>query len=191
MKPSLKKMPPRARLLLAAAAVVIVGSLLFRVNLNALPLPGTLSKAEKEVVKLRRDVAALERNAQERKLRIGQLREPASLFWQKVGNPQAEIAGELDKAARRANVTLQNIGAPRDSKISDNLSGTEISIQFMGSMHEIGRFIAELEANRPRFFWLAFTLAPDNPREPRKVSLSGRIMLITLSPNAARLFETN
>ncbi len=191
MKPSLQKLTPRHRLLLAAAGAVIIGSLLFRVHFSSLPLPGTLSKAEAEVAKLRREVTALEKDAQERKLRVAQLRDPASLFWQKVENPQAEIAGELDKTARRANVTLQSVGAPRDCKIGDNLSGTEISIQFTGSMHEVGRFFAELEANRPRFFWLAFNLTPDNPREPRKVSLSGRLLLITLSPNAARLFETN
>ncbi len=189
MKISLKQMPMRLRILLAAAILVIGGGLLAKINLASLPIPGTIGRAEGEVQKLRQELASVRKNEQGQQLRIAKLRDQASVFWQTAGNPHAEIAGELDKAARRANITLLNTGSPGESKISERLSGTEISIQFLGSMHEIARFLAALESNRPRFYWRTLNLSPDNPRDPKKVTLSGRLMLITLSQDISKLLE--
>ena len=144
---------------------------------------------EADVKKLRRDLVSLKRNDQDKQLRITRLQEQASVFWQNAENPHAEIAGKLDKVARQATVALQNVGAPGESKISEVLGGTEISLQFTGSMHEVARFFAALETARPRFFWRSFTITPDNARAPKKVSLSGKLMLITLSGDASKLLE--
>ena len=183
------KMPKRQRILLVAAVVVAVGMGLSRLNFSLLPLPATLQKAETEISGLRRKLVQAEEDAKDRHNRIAKINRQTAVFWQKVSNPQVEIAGELEKVARTAKITLQNMGAPRSGKISENLMGTEITISVTGSMHDISQFLANLDANSPRFFWIACTITPDNPRTPRGVTLNGRIQLVSLSPEAAKFLE--
>ena len=181
--------PRRRQFLLLAVVVTMLIAGLSRLNIAQLPLPGTLRKTEEEVRGLRRKMVLVEEQAKDRHARIARINRQAATFWQKVANPQAEMAGELEKVARRSRITLQNMGAPRSSKIGDNLTGTEISIQVTGSMHDISQFLAELDRNSPRFFWISCTITPDNPRTPRGVTLNGRLQLVSFSQDAAKFLE--
>ena len=186
---SWNKLPKRQRSLFLAAAVVAVIMGLSRINFSSLPLPTTLQAAETEVSGLRRKMVLAEDEAKERHNRIAKINRQTAAFWKKVASPQVEIAGELEKVARNSKITLQNMGAPRSTKISDNLMGTEISIQVTGSMHDLSLFLANLDANSPRFFWISCTITPDNARSPHGVTLNGRLQLVSLSPEAAKFLE--
>ena len=54
-------------------------------------------------------------------------------------------------------------------------------------MREIGRFLAEVEAAKPRFSWSNCNLRPAGPREMDSVVLSGRIKAVFLTGEAERL----
>lgn len=172
---------------LAVVLAVLLALSLVDFKFEDWPLPGNLRSAETTLKGLRRELATLEKEQQARERSMERLRQQARPVWTKVGKvPTVEVQAELEKVARIAKVTIQNVGAPRTTKIADNLSGVELTLRIIAPMRDISRFLLEVEKNQPPFFWATCTLRPDNPREPRAVTLDGQIRAYVLSPEAIK-----
>jgi len=178
----------RIFLLLAVLAVVAVAVLLFETSPGEWPLPGNVQRQEQSVRQLRRELADLRKEEAGRQRWLETLRHETRSMWHNKGGkmPSVEVQGELEKVAQRAQVSIQNLGAPQTGKLSDNISGIDIALHIVGSMREVGRFLAELDKNEPGFSWLSCSIRPDNPRTPRGVILDGRVRALVLSPEAQK-----
>lgn len=190
-----QKMTFRQRVLLAVALLLGVGALANALSgsLENWPLPANIRQEERQVKQLCKELARLQQDELARRRDIEQLRQQAKVLWVKSSKlPSMEVQTELESVARRAKVVIQNIGAPRNNKLSDNISSVELSLRLGGSMRDMSRFLAELEKNDPPFFWASCNLRPDNLREPKALTLDGRVQLLILSPDASKfLFGTS
>ena len=118
------------------------------------PLPGNIRQEENNFKQLRRELVSLQKEEQTRQNRLFTLRGQAKPLWSKPAKvPTVEVKSELEKVARRAHVTLQNVGAPRTTKVTDNITGVELTLRLTGSMRDISLFLTELDKNEPAFFW--------------------------------------
>lgn len=192
MKRFWSRLPRRQRLLLVVALVLAVVSAasLLQLGDGELPLPGTLRREEAAVRELQRDLARLEKEERGRRAGLEQLRQQARTLWRLEGKtPAVEVQAALEGVARRAHITLQNVGAPQTLKLSENVSSVQLSLRLAGSMQEVARFLHELEQNQPAFLWASCSLRPDNPREVRGVVLDGRVRALVITPAAAALLD--
>ena len=176
---------PRRRivLLLAVLVVAALAVLFFDTSPSEWPLPGNVLRQEESVRQLRRELADLRKEEGARQRWLITLRhETRSIWHSKAGKmPSVEVQSELEKVAQRAQVSIQNLGAPQTGKLSDNISGIDIPLHIVGSMRDIGRFVAELEKTEPGFSWLSCSIRPDHPRTPHGVILDGRVRALVLS----------
>lgn len=178
---------PRHRLLAAAAAGFALLFLGLGVDwrFRDWPTRGHLTDETKRLKGFHRELTTLEKDARARQRRTAELRRLAEPLWRKQDkNAAVEVQNGLEQAARRSGVTLQNVGAARTGRISDNLSSVDLSLRVAGSMRDVAKFLAELERSQPAFTWASCTVRPDNPREPQGVTVDGRLQAILLSPEA-------
>ncbi|OPZ28791.1 MAG: hypothetical protein BWZ02_01197 [Lentisphaerae bacterium ADurb.BinA184] len=182
----------RSRKVLLAVAVVmllLVGLRFARPLVARLPLPATLHARREALEQQQKRLAKLERRRERRDLSLAALRrEMEPLIWKARGKVLAsEVQNKLEQAARNAHITIRTMGTPRVRDVSEHLRGVEVSINVKGTMREIGRFLAEVEAAQPRFTWVNCNIRSAGPREVDTVTLSGRIEALFLSPESERL----
>ena len=187
----LSRLTRTQKILLAVAAGVVLLTVLryARPLAGRLPLPGTVRDREKELVQLQKRVAKTERRRDRQETSLTALRRDMEpVVWRAHGRVFAsEVQNELEKAARNAHITIRTMGTPRVREASEHLRGVEITINVKGTMREIGRFLAEVEAARPRFSWVSCNIRTAGPREVDSVLLSGRIEALFLTPESERL----
>jgi hypothetical protein len=188
--PFAKKLGKRRRVLLLVVVLlaVLAAILLFGSGVSEWPLPGNLQREEATVRQLRDELARLRKEEATNQRWLETLRQKARPIWHIKGDklPSVEVQNELEKVAQRAQVSIQSLGAPRTSKLAENISGIELSLHIVGSMRDVGRFLTEVEKNTPGFCWVSCSLRPDNPRTPHGVILDGRIQALALSPEAQK-----
>lgn len=149
------------------------------------PLPANLRQADEQLKGLRHELQVLEKEKAKREAAIAELQAATQPMWTRVSRmPAVEVQAELETVARSAKVTIQNVGAPRSSKITDNVTAVELTLRIVGPMRDISRFLQELERDQPPFFWSSCALRPDNPREPHAVVLDGQIRAYVLGAEA-------
>ncbi len=106
-----------------------------------------------------------------------------SIFWipKRDGDPEANAQKIVETAASSAGVSLTNIGKVQSAKIVDGLNTLDISLQTTAPMENVMNFIEEIYKNKPRFYWVNISLAPDNVRTPQKVMLNGSLRFISIT----------
>ena len=178
---------PRRRLAWLGLTLLVLAAGLTWGGRNSLPLSGNVRKAEARAKQLRREARNLAAEKTAMQQDVQQMQLLAKPLWAKPSRPPiTEIQTELEKAARRAQVQLQNVGGPQTGKISENLSSLAVTVRLTGSMREISRFLLELEQNEPRLFWSACTIRPENINEPRQVTLDGSVQIVAASAEAVK-----
>ncbi len=179
--------------ILVAVAMVLAFVLVLAqsgVKLGGLPLPGAISREEKRLEDLQRTFKRLQKDRRQLEEDLDHLRSAARPFWSVEGRlPAAEVQSQFDKLARRARVTIQSVGAPQVHKVSEQVRSVELAVRFRGTMREVARLLAELEKSDRPFYWLSLNIRPDSLRDPKGVSLTGKIQALVLSPEAARMIS--
>lgn len=185
-----KKLGKRKRvlLLLVVVLVAVVGAIvLLGSGVSDWPLPGNVQREEDAVRQLRDELAKLHKEQAAHERWLDTLRQKSRAIWHTKGDklPSIEVQSELEKVAQRAQVTIQNM-TPATSKLTENITGIQLTLRIVDSMHAVGRFLTEVDKNNPGFCWVTCTLRPDNPQAPHGVVLDGRIEALELSPEAQK-----
>ena len=111
-------------------------------------------------------------------------------FWvpKKDGDIEGGIIRKLEDIAKSSGLKLQNIGNSRITKVNDDISSMEISIEAKSTMEEITKFISDLYRANPRFYWRKCVIRPFSPRDAKEIILSGTINVVSLnSENVAKV----
>ena len=185
------KMTVRQRWLAAIAAVFVVAVIVRRADVpwHRLPSPETIRAEEKRLRSLRKRLAQIETEAAGREREFDLLTAQARPYWQIQGRtPSVEVPAEFARLAQRAQVTPQQVGAPRTNKVLDlnDVREVEFSIRLTASMGEVSRLLTEMERSPSQFYWRKCNIRPDNRKAPQRVILNGRIRALVLSAEASR-----
>lgn len=183
----------RQKLMALAAAVLVisVAAVYLGPALKNVPTPGSLDAKEEYLRSRQSRLTKLERVRSEEQAELEQLRETCkSVLWEGGDRVLSTVLqNELQNIARRERATLRSVGSPRSREINDSIRGVEVSVRVQGDMKEIARFIARVDAARPRFFWTTCTMRPINLRDPDTLDFSGRIeALFAVGPAEQLIF---
>jgi len=188
------KLNGRQRAMLAVVLVlaVLLGLQYVSVPLEELPLPSSIAALEGKLEKRREALAKLEAHRSEGQDALAKLGEKAGPFWQIQGkDPKVEVPNEFARLARKAQVTIQQVGAPRTEKVLDltHVRAVEFSVRLTASMREISRLMAQIERSERVFYWSRCNIRPDNKRAPKTAVLNGRIRALVLSAEASKFLS--
>jgi len=111
-------------------------------------------------------------------------------FWQESSTNNISsltIRNIVQQMARRAGMTLSNVGSPRDMGFSDNIGQFQTTISSRSvSLKDVARFLQVVDRNTPAFFWNRLELRPDY-RHPGKVDLSGSLVTYYLTKETTKI----
>jgi hypothetical protein len=97
------------------------------------------------------------------------------------------IRNVIQRMARRAGMTLSNVGSPRDMGFSDRIGLFQTTISSRSIyLKDVARFLQVVDKNKPGFFWSRLELRPDR-RNPGKVDLTGSLVTYYLKKEATKL----
>ena len=110
-----------------------------------LPLPENIRRQERKIERLQKELDQAERFEEKRQQKMARLRELADPFWRTDDQASAaDVRTELDRIARRAQVTIQNtrLVGDKPEEYTDYVLSVEVSVQIKAPMREISRLLA-------------------------------------------------
>jgi len=171
-------------------AALVVVTRLELVSVGDMPWPSAIEAQEDELVKLTKRLAALQEKQNEARQEREELQRVAEPFWRPgVRAASSEVQSEYEKLGRRARVTIGTIGNPREEKVSDQVRSVEFAVRITGAMRDVSRLLVEMENAHPPFYWTGCMIRPDNARDPKGISLTGKIQALVLTDEATEIIE--
>ncbi len=185
----------RSQRVLVAVAGVLLLLVVWRFSNFNLPSlfwrPG-IARKEAEVQALAQRLEEFERRRERLTRQVGELRRDLAPYLWRLDEklPASEIQAELERLARRENITIRTMGSPRLADVSEHVKRVEVALNMNGSVREIGRFLGAIEGSDRRFHWVACRLRPINVQGTETINLTGRLEAFYLTPAAeAVLFQ--
>ena len=103
------------------------------------------------------------------------------------GDPELELRRKIEPAATKVELSLNTIGAVRQSTVNPNLSFAEIDLSGAGTMEQVAGFLRELQGVKPLLFWKRLELRPEFRRGPgaentteERLQLNGTIRVLVI-----------
>lgn len=176
----------RVLIVIACILTVLVAARYVDVSRLALPLPDAIEKQENELRDLQQRLSRLDERNRRQQEGLGLLRQTVQPYLWRLGDTRAEteIQAELERLARAERITIRTMGSPRITDVTEHVRSVEISLNLVGSMREISRFLAAVEASDRKFYWTSCRLRPNNVRNVESVNLTGRVEALFLTPDA-------
>ncbi len=174
------------------AVLVVLAVMVARQYLGMIRLP-TMSRIEEETKSLqsrKMDLKVLEKQVTDWESELADMQTRAIPFWAvgaRGGAIEQEVIKEINGMARAAKVTLSKVDTQRN-KIAQytGIQEVEIRLELKGTtMQEVARFLAEVDRSKRILYWSYCKIAPDNPRTPKGVNLSGRLKAYAMTQEAS------
>ena len=139
------------------------------------------NEARKEA--LRKEIKKLEAEQAEQQKKLREMDEVQRKYrgmiensWQyeRDGDPELLLRRAVEVTAKETEISLNNLGSVRTSRINDDFYFAELDVSFSAPFENLMRFIAKLQENKPALPWRRITanlsMRPPHQQNTRVVS---------------------
>lgn len=139
------------------------------------------NEARKEA--LRKEIKKLEAEQAEQQKKLREMDEVQRKYrgmiensWQyeRDGDPELLLRRAVEITAKETEISLNNLGSVRTSRINDDFYFAELDVSFSAPFENLMHFIAKLQANKPALPWRRITanlsMRPPHQQNTRVVS---------------------
>ena len=139
------------------------------------------NEARKEA--LRKEIKKLEAEQAEQQKKLREMDEVQRKYrgmiensWQyeRDGDPELLLRRAVEVTAKETEISLNNLGSVRTSRINDDFYFAELDVSFSAPFENLMHFIAKLQANKPALPWRRITanlsMRPPHQQNTRVVS---------------------
>ena len=150
------------------------------------PSDRQIAAKEEELKKLRKENEALKQRDKEFRTNEKVFERMQKEFWQpENGIVETDFRTLVQDAAKKAELSLNSLGAVKTSKINDNLFYAELDVQGNAPIEVIAAFLGRIQDIKPVLAWKRFDLRMDmRPRRnaenisSNELSFSGTLRVI-------------
>ncbi len=193
MNSSKKRIVSIFALVLLLFFFVVALFFLFDINKAFWPTSASIKKARAELeqaqISLKTKVTEL---SGRRKTRRDFLKQSPN-YWISARDGQLEevMMRRIEDAAKNSKILLNNFGNTKSSKLNEQFSFFDFTIDAKAPMEDISRFMVEIYKSRPCFYWTRCVLRPSKPNDSKDITLSAslRVLYIDDEKIAKRLME--
>ena len=108
----------------------------------------------------------------------------AGLWLETTRIPTNIIQKELDQMARRSELDLGKLGAPREIELSSNIRAVDISVQCTTNIEAFAKFTHAIDGHTPILFWESCHIRPKDLKNPVELTVKGKIRALVLTKAA-------
>ncbi|HRR06685.1 MAG TPA: hypothetical protein P5105_05325, partial [Victivallales bacterium] len=136
---------------------------------------GELLKMQSELQEKYKDMAL------KRRLRNNFIKETKSLWIEKRDGDLQQISQKIiENASKNAKITVNSLGNFSRSKVNEQCSYFDFSVEIKGSMEDLARFMIEIYKSKPTFYWTRCVIRYSKPDDSNELILSGALRVVSV-----------
>ena len=182
----------KGKLILAVCAMLLSWIFLlfhFAPDLSGwIPDPQREENLKKEIRKLEEEQKALQKKLDALASLRRKYRAMTAACWmpERDGDPEILLRQNVETAAKAAEISLNNLGAVRTSRINDELYFAEIDIMVNAAFENVMRFLGKIQESKPKPAWRRIVI-----NQMFRPPMAQNTRVVSNTANAAASAQTN